>query len=84
MEVKSIYGKVQAHFEKDGTLTIPGDIRDCAPGDAPLLTREWLVLIFLTAKNKPEGMRIPPVIAGERGTLWRTIKSLKRKGYLPD
>lgn len=84
MEVKTIYGKRQARFLKDGSIVIPPDVRQAAIGDAPLLMREWLVLIFLTAKNRPDGVGIPLTVAGDRTTLWRTINSLKRKGYLPD
>lgn len=83
MEVKTIYGKFRARFNKNGALVIPPDVLQAAPGDAPLLMREWLVLIFLTADNRPPDLVIPPSVAGDHSTLWRTIKSLKAKGYIP-
>lgn len=71
----------RASFDANGAITIPASIiKESAPTMPPLLLREWIFLIFLTAENRTT--EIPAFIRGNKTTEWRMIRSLTAKGYL--
>lgn len=67
-------------FDKDGNWHLPKNIKFGGQMNPKLKPTEWLLYILLNSKNPPK--EIFKTLIGSRSTIWRTKKSLEKKGYL--
>jgi len=75
--------KSNAYFDKEGHFYLPMNIKFGGQLKPSLNTREWLLWLFLTAKdNHFAPNNFLKVVGGSLATLYRIKRSLKEKGYL--